>query len=100
MDKDVRGLNDQLCSNLTTAIDAKNNNKVFHYLIEPYRTFNGVRGAIQTQEPGSCIWRQGPWKPISMPDRFELNDKKKNLHTSHSGRKYAVSLGQSLYPHT
>ena len=66
---------DQTCSNLSTTSNA--NNKVFHYLIEPYRTFNGVRGAIQTQEPGSCIWRQGPWKPISMPDRFELNDKKK-----------------------
>ena len=48
------------------------------YLIEPYRSFIGVRGVIQTQEPGPCIRREGPWNPISMPNRFELNDKKKN----------------------
>ena len=40
------------------------------YLIEPYRSFIWVRGVIQTQEPEPCIRREGPWKPMSRPNRF------------------------------
>ena len=30
-----------------------------------------------TREPGSHVRRQGPWKPISVPNRFGINGKEK-----------------------
>ena len=48
------------------------------YLIEPYRKYNGGRGAIQTQDPGSCIRHQ---VPLSLIPCISIQHKteKKNL---------------------
>ena len=54
------------------------------YKLQPYTLYMlwGKEEPTITRELGSHVRRQGPWKPVSVPNRFGINGKDKTSSSS------------------